>query len=100
MINKKYVDLILKCLKNIGKSNVDKKLINSDKYTKLFGPSGCLDSLNLVTLIVDIEQEIFTKYKKNIVLANDQAMSMKTSPFRNVKSLANYIQKFFVTKES
>ncbi len=32
--------------------------------------------------------------KKILVLADEKAMSAKTSPFRNVESLSSYIKKF------
>jgi len=62
-----------------------------DESTKLYGVDGTLDSLSLVTLIVDIEQKIAEEYGLSITIADDRAMSQKNSPFTTVKSLNDYV---------
>jgi acyl carrier protein len=59
--------------------------------TYLIGRRSMLDSLGLVTLIVDLEQRIEEQYDVALTLANDRAMSQKNSPFLTVGSLADYI---------
>jgi acyl carrier protein len=59
--------------------------------TRLIGRSGILDSMGLVTLIVDVEQQLEEEYDVIVVLADERAMSQKKSPFRSVGSLADYI---------
>ncbi|MBD3843955.1 MAG: hypothetical protein IE909_19185, partial [Campylobacterales bacterium] len=43
--------------------------------------------------ITDLEERISDEFEKDIVLADEKAMSQKASPFRNVETLTNYIQK-------
>lgn len=62
-----------------------------DTDTSLIGKQAVLDSLALVTLIVDLEQRIEEDYNVAITLADDRAMSQKHSPFRTVGSLTAYI---------
>lgn len=62
-----------------------------DEQTSLIGKQAVLDSLALVTLIVDLEQRIEADYNVAITLADDRAMSQKHSPFRTVGSLTAYI---------
>jgi acyl carrier protein len=62
-----------------------------DPTTSLIGKQAVLDSLALVTLIVDLEQRIEEEYDVAITLADDRAMSQKHSPFRTVGSLTAYI---------
>ena len=50
-----------------------------------------LDSMGLVTLIVDVEQRLEEEYDEVVVLADERAMSQKRSPFLSVGSLADYI---------
>jgi acyl carrier protein len=50
-----------------------------------------LDSLGLVTLILNIEDKLSEKFGLNITLADDRAMSQKNSPFRSTESLTEYI---------
>ena len=58
---------------------------------KLFGGEGLLDSLGLVNLIVSIEEAIEDKFDKSIILADEKAMSRRTSPFSRVSYLVDYI---------
>ena len=58
--------------------------------TRLFGKGGLVDSLGLVTVILDLEQQLAEEHGIVITLADDRAMSQKRSPFRTVGSLADY----------
>lgn len=60
--------------------------------SKLFGGEGPLDSMALVNLVVDLEELIADDYGKTIVLADEKAMSRRTSPFSRVRNLIDYIQ--------
>lgn len=62
-----------------------------DEGTYLIGRRALLDSLGLVTLIVDLEQKIEETFDVALTLANERAMSQKNSPFLTVGSLADYI---------
>lgn len=59
--------------------------------TKLFGGDGILDSLGLVSFIVSVEEVLEDKFDVSIVLADDKAMSRRTSPFSRISYLADYI---------
>lgn len=61
--------------------------------TRLLGQGTGLDSLGLVTLIVDLEQQLDDDYDVDVVLASEKAMSQKNSPFRSVGTLTDYIWK-------
>jgi acyl carrier protein len=59
--------------------------------TCLFGPSGLLDSLGLVSVLVELEQKVSDVCGQPISLMDDRAMSEMSSPFRTVDSLADYL---------
>ena len=59
--------------------------------TALFGPSGALDSLGLVSVLVEIEQKVADRLGRTVSLMDDRAMSQASSPFRTVGSLADYL---------
>ena len=59
--------------------------------TVLFGESGKLDSLGLVSLIVATEQKAGDKFDVALTLADERAMSMHRSPFRSIGTLAEYV---------
>ncbi|MDB3927288.1 hypothetical protein N9343_00940 [Flavobacteriaceae bacterium] len=59
--------------------------------SKLFGGGGPLDSMALVALIVELEEFIEDEYDVNVTLADEKAMSRRTSPFSRVSYLIDYI---------
>ena len=65
--------------------------------TRLFGGNGALDSLGLVQFIVLAEQQVQKDFRASLALANEKALSMKNSPFRTIRSLADYIAKLLKT---
>lgn len=62
-----------------------------DADTALFGIGGWLDSMGLVTLVVEVEQVLAERYGLRVTLADDRAMSQRNSPFRTVGTLVAYI---------
>ncbi len=63
--------------------------VNSE--TRLFGPSALLDSTALVSMLIEVEQQINDAEGTEILLADDRAMSQQRSPFRNIGTLAEYV---------
>jgi acyl carrier protein len=57
----------------------------------LIGRQAVLDSLSLVTLIVDLEQRLEEEYGVSLILVDEHAMSQRSSPFRTSQSLTDYI---------
>lgn len=89
----KIEDIIVSAIKDLNEELENEKLNNPSKETKLYGGgNGALDSLSLVSLIADIEEKISIYFDKDIVLANEKAMSQKISPFRSVETLSKYIE--------
>ena len=62
-----------------------------DPQTALYGEGGSLDSMSLVNLIADIEEALVEKFDASIALADEKAMSAKSSPYRNVASLTDAV---------
>lgn len=58
--------------------------------TPLFGQSGLLDSLGLVSLVVAVEQAIEDEFDVRVSLADEKALSQTNSPYRTIGSLAEY----------
>ena len=87
----KIENIIIESLKEYNQTLENIELKTYSKQTKLYGEKSVLDSIGLVYLITDIEEKISDKFSKNIVLADEKAMSQKTSPFRDIETLAKYI---------
>ena len=59
--------------------------------SRLIGRKSFLDSIGLVTFIVEVEQFLAEDFDLEIELASDKAMSRSTSPFISVKTLSNFV---------
>jgi acyl carrier protein len=57
----------------------------------LFGGDSPLDSMDLVALVVDLEEQLRDQFGKDITLADERAMSQEVNPFSKVESLTRYI---------
>ena len=66
-------------------------LSNVNSETLLYGNEGLLDSMALVNLIADIEENISEEFNVSISLADEKAMSSRHSPYQSVTSLTKAI---------
>jgi hypothetical protein len=73
-----------------GELPPDRQLIKAPQ-TRLLGSQSVLDSMHLVSLIVTVEREVEETFGVALTLADERALSMNTSPFGSIQSLADYI---------
>ncbi len=59
--------------------------------TLLLGENSLLDSLSLVSVIVDVESALQDELGHSVSLTDDRAMSYQPSPYVDVKALLTYI---------
>lgn len=57
----------------------------------LFGPEAQIDSMELVSFVADVEDRVDDRWRRSVVLASEEAMSRKRSPFRHLGALAEYL---------
>jgi acyl carrier protein len=91
MNREKALTLVLHRLAALGRELGKPALEQADASTRLFGEAAALDSIGLVTLIADLEEDIRVATGKSVTLADEKAMSRLTSPFRTVDHLADHI---------
>jgi len=60
--------------------------------TAVYGRESPLDSTQLVSFVVDIEEELHENLGVEISLVNEQAFSQSRSPFRDVAVLCHHIE--------
>jgi len=87
------LEIITTAVKEINEELENPSLDNPTPQTRLFGSGGALDSLALVSLIADVEERISDHFDRSVILADERAMSQRTSPFRDIASLSEYIEK-------
>ncbi|MEX0968087.1 MAG: acyl carrier protein [Bacteroidia bacterium] len=64
--------------------------LNLQEELALYGREGGINSFELVSLIVELEEFILNENGANITIADDRAFSMNRSPFRTVATLTDY----------
>jgi acyl carrier protein len=85
------VRIILDALDSLNQELDEGAQIEITPTTPLFGPDATLDSLALVSVIVDVETALTVKWDQPISLTDDRAMSREISPFDDVGTLTDYI---------
>jgi acyl carrier protein len=92
MINEeKVLAIILRALQSLNDELLNEEKFEVSPTTSLFGPNATLDSLALVSVIVDVEGDVSTALGYSISLTDDRAMSQEISPFDDVQTLLNYV---------
>jgi acyl carrier protein len=87
------IEIIYSALRNLNEELDEDKRVALAPDTRLFGPDASLDSLSLVSVIIDVETAVADELGRPVSLTDDTAMTQKISPFSNVKTLADYIVK-------
>ena len=83
--------IIFQALKNVNDERGPDEQLDIGPNTILFGTDAALDSLSLVSVIVDVEAAISDASGTEISLTDDRAMSQTVSPFFDVITLTDYI---------
>lgn len=83
-------DLIIDCVQEFGQQHHNDGLAQAQLDTLLFGAH--LDSMGVVFLVTELESRLADELGVDISLADERAMSQKTSPFRSVKHLVAYVE--------
>ena len=84
-------DVVLSSLRELLTQNGDDIPSPFDETVVLVGKESVIDSLGVVSLIVEIEQALETGHDVSVTLASDRAMSERNSPFRSVGVLTDHI---------
>lgn len=91
IVRENIVNLILASLKAHFDEINETVDLSEGENIKLFGGEGLLDSIGLVTFIVEVEERLEDEFDVSVVLADEKAMSRRTSPFSRVSYLVDYI---------
>ena len=92
MLNTNEVQaIIFEALGNINAERGADEQLEIGLDTCLFGIDAVLDSLALVSVIVDVEMAVSDASGREISLTDDRAMGQPVSPFSDVRALTAYI---------
>ena len=57
----------------------------------LYGADGLLDSINLVTFLLELEASVQEQFGQRVSLLSDRALSRKVSPFHDAQALVAFV---------
>ena len=84
-------DLVLEAIRTLNLARTPENRLEIRPDAPLFGAGSPLDSLGLVSLLIDIEEALQDR-GIDLSLSDEHAMSQSRSPFRSVAALVAYIQ--------
>lgn len=85
------MEVIFQALRNLNEERDPSEQFVVDANTRLFGSDSDLDSLALVSVIVDVETLVEDRFGHRVSLTDDNAMSRDPVPFVSVAALKSYI---------
>jgi acyl carrier protein len=83
-------DIVLAAMSAANLNRPDDAQMTIGPDAPIFGPGSPLDSLGLVSLLMDIEDGL-AQLGVNVTLSDAKAMSRKRSPFRDVPELVAFM---------
>lgn len=90
-INDRVLQAVFRAVDVLNQQLMQNEQLEKSRDTRLFGPSGKIDSLGLVNLIVATEQEIEKEFQTSINLAADLDLTEQQNAFETIENLASYI---------
>lgn len=98
MVRQKIIEIVLGAISASNIGRLQQAHLEVSPTAPLFGAPSPLESLGLVALLIDIE-EAFAREGHDIALSDERALSERRSPFRDVPSLVNYIERLLAGRD-
>ena len=89
--NREIEAIIFAALASLNAERAPADQIEISSTTLLFGVGSRLDSLQLVSLITDVEVALNTVHGLEVSLADDRALERAESPYTSVETLRDYV---------
>jgi acyl carrier protein len=89
--NERIVQAIYRAVDELNKQLPKGVHVGKSADSPLYGKSGKLESIDLVTLMIEVEEKIKEEFGIPITVADERAMSQEDSPFLSIGSLTDYI---------
>ena len=89
--NKLYLELIFAAIKEVNMQQPPEYQLKLNEDEFLISDKSCIDSLGLITLLINIEEKISNKFKINLNLLDEKLISEESTPFETLSSLASWL---------
>jgi len=96
MYREKIIEVVFENINNLLDTFPENEKFSVSEETVLFGFGSQIDSLSLVSVIVDLEMHYSMELNIEFSLTDDRAMTRKISPFDSVKNLVDYIHELLI----
>ena len=83
--------LVRAAISDLNEELLYDSLENVTADTPVFGGPDSIDSLSLVSLVVDLESRVADELGTQVVLSDEKAMSARNSPYRTAGALTEFI---------
>lgn len=83
--------IVCKAIEDLNEELPDGRKVPVGVDTQLLGAGAVLDSLSLVSVIIDVETAVESEFGFSVSLTDDRALSQKISPFSSVGALRSYV---------
>ena len=100
MTKQEITTIVINQVEQLNETFSDVQKITVNENTVLFGNGSSIDSLSLVSVIVDLEMIFSDEYGFDISLTDDRAMTREVSPFDSITSLVNYLFEIINEKQN
>ena len=87
----KVFEIISEAIAELNEELEYEELENVTADTPIFGGETGIDSLSLVSLVVEVESNVNEAFDANVTLADEKAMSSRNSPYRNVAAFTDFV---------
>ena len=87
----RVLESVYRAIREVNDQVMHEDKIEISPDTVLVGSGTNVDSIGLVNLIAMAEKNIEDEFSVTLTLADERAMLQKTSPFKTVSSLVDYI---------
>jgi acyl carrier protein len=100
MTKQEITAIVINQVEQLNETFPEVQKITVNENTVLFGNGSSIDSLSLVSVIVDLEMLFSDEHGFDISLTDDRAMTREISPFDSVTSLVDYIFEIINEKQN
>ena len=89
--NELFLELIFAAITEVNIQQPPEYQLKLNKDEFLISDKSCIDSLGLITLLINIEEKVSNKFKKNLNLLDEKYISEENTPFKTLGSLASWL---------
>lgn len=91
MKREEILNIVVSTVKDLVDTFPEADRFDVNEQTILFGQHANIDSLSLVSVIVDLETLLYDEHNLELSLTDDRAMTRPVSPYSSIAALADYI---------